>query len=204
MSIQLPKLPYALEALEPHVSKETLTYHYEKHHAGYVKKLNGLIDDGKFAGKSLEQIIASADPGPLFNNAAQVWNHTFYWHCMAPNGSKPEGKLAEAIKSQFGSLEKFKQEFSSVATGQFGSGWAWLIQGDNGELSIISTANAGTPVRSGGKPLLTCDVWEHAYYIDYRNDRAKYIEAFWNVVNWEFAAHNLDAKAVTLPQHETA
>lgn len=190
MAFELPKLPYALDALEPHISKETLEYHYGKHHQTYVNKLNGLVPDTEFEGQSLEQIILKAEGG-IFNNAAQIWNHTFYWNCMTPNGSgKPEGELAKAIDDAFGSFEKFQEEFTNTAVTLFGSGWAWLTLKD-GKLEIMGTSNAGNPMTEGKKPLFTCDVWEHAYYIDTRNDRPKYVSNFWNLANWDFVAKNL-------------
>ena len=192
MAFTLPELPYPRKALAPHISEETLDYHYGKHHAGYVKKLNAAVEnDSSLQGKSLEQIIKSAKGG-VFNNAAQVWNHTFYWHSMSPNGGgQPSGKLAEAINSAFGDFDTFKEKFTAAATGQFGSGWAWLVKGADGSLEITSTSDAENPMTEGKTPILTCDVWEHAYYIDRRNDRAAYVAAFWNLVNWEFAAKNL-------------
>lgn len=189
MSIQLPPLPYALNALEPHISKETLEYHYGKHHQTYVTNLNNLLPGTGFEAASLEDIIQKGK-GPLFNNAAQVWNHTFYWHCLSPNGGgKPTGELATAITNSFGSFDAFQEQFTKAALSTFGSGWAWLVKAPNGLLEIISTSNAGTPMTEPKTALLTCDVWEHAYYIDYRNLRAKYVEAFWKLVNWEFVKH---------------
>ncbi len=191
MAIELPPLPYEKNALEPHISAETLEYHYDKHHAGYVKKLNAAIEGTEFADAALEDIIKKAEGG-LFNNAAQTWNHSFYWNSMSPNGGgEPSGKLADAINKAFGSVEKFKDEFGKQAAGNFGSGWTWLVQRPDGSLAIVNTSNAATPITGSDKPLLTMDVWEHAYYIDYRNARPKYIEAFWNLVNWEFAAGNM-------------
>lgn len=192
MAFTLPELPYAKNALEPHISQETLEYHYGKHHAAYVNKLNSLIEGSAFEGKSLEEIILTSE-GPIFNNAAQVWNHTFYWHSMRPQGGgDPKGVLASAIEKHFGSIAEFKQKFTDSAINRFGSGWAWLVQKDSGDLEIVSTSNAENPMTSGKKPLLTCDVWEHAYYIDTRNDRAKYVSNFWQLVNWDFAANNLN------------
>lgn len=190
MAFTLPPLPYEMDALEPQISKETLEYHYGKHHNAYVNNLNKLIPGTEFESMSLEDIIMKSKGG-IFNNAAQVWNHTFYWHCLSPNGGgEPTGKLAEAINKHFGSFEAFKEQFSQTAATTFGSGWAWLVQEKNGDLKIISTSNAGTPMTEGTTALLTCDVWEHAYYIDYRNLRPDYIAAFWSLVNWEFAAKN--------------
>jgi Fe-Mn family superoxide dismutase len=188
--IQLPPLPYAIDALAPHISKETLEYHYGKHHKTYVDNLNKLIPGTEFENLSLEDIIQKAT-GPIFNNAAQVWNHTFYWHCLAPNaGGEATGKIADAINAAFGSFASFKEKFSTTAATTFGSGWAWLVKNKDGQLDIISTSNAATPLTHEATPLLTCDVWEHAYYIDYRNARAQYIEHFWHLVNWDFVAKN--------------
>jgi Fe-Mn family superoxide dismutase len=187
---ELPKLPYALDALAPLISKETLEYHYGKHHQAYVNNLNNLIKDTEFANKSLEDIIMTSTGG-MFNNAAQVWNHTFYWHSMIPNGNgTPSGKLADAINKKFGSFEEFKKQFTQSAVTLFGSGWTWLVKNAQGELEIMNTGNAGLPMKDGKTALLTCDVWEHAYYIDYRNVRANYVENFWKLANWEFAAKN--------------
>ena len=188
MAIELPALPYDRAALEPHISAETIDFHYGKHHQTYVTNLNNLIAGTEFESADLESIVRKAQGG-LFNNAAQVWNHTFYWNCLKPNGGgEPTGKLADAINAAFGSFEAFKAEFSKTAIGTFGSGWAWLVQRADGSLALVSTANAATPLTGTDKPLLTCDVWEHAYYVDYRNARPKYVEAFWNLVNWDFAA----------------
>ena len=184
MSIVLPPLPYALDALKPHLSEETLSYHYEKHHKNYVINLNKLIENTEFSSLPLEDIIKKST-GAIFNNAAQVWNHTFYWHCLSPHGGKePTGALAEAITTAFGSFVAFKDQFTQVALATFGSGWAWLVKDENAQLKIISTSNAQTPLTTDLTPLLTCDVWEHAYYIDYRNARADYVNAFWSLVNW--------------------
>lgn len=192
--ITLPALPYSNDALMPHVSPETLEFHYGKHHKTYVDKLNQLIETTEFKGKTLEQIVKTAPAGPIFNNAAQVWNHTFYWNSMAPKaGGAPKGKIADAITASFGSFDQFKEKFSAAAVGQFGSGWAWLVKTTNG-LEITTTGNAETPLtKPNMKPLLTCDVWEHAYYIDYRNARPKYVEAYWNLVNWNFAETNFNS-----------
>lgn len=191
MAIELPKLPYDMDALAPHISKETLEYHYGKHHQAYVTNLNNLIPGTPFEGKSLEDIIKSSTGG-VFNNAAQIWNHTFYWHCLSPKGgNEPTGKLADLINKHFGSFAAFKEQFTKTAIGTFGSGWAWLVKNSDGSLAITSTSNAGTPMTENKTALLTCDVWEHAYYIDYRNARPKYVEHFWNLVNWEFVANNL-------------
>ena len=190
MTFELPKLPYDKSALEPHISAETLEYHYGKHHAAYVTNLNKMVEGTDNASKSLEDIIKTSEGG-LFNNAAQVWNHTFYWNCMAPNaGGEPTGAVAEAINKAFGSFAEFKEQFSTAAKTQFGSGWAWLVKNTDGSLAIVKTGNAETPVTGDATPLLTCDVWEHAYYVDYRNARPKYVEAFWNLVNWDFVNEN--------------
>lgn len=191
MSFELPALPYAKNALEPHISQETLEYHHDKHHQTYVTKLNGLVPGSEFEGKSLEEIIKSAPAGGVFNNAAQVWNHTFYWNCLAPNaGGEPTGAIADAIKAKWGSFEEFQKDFDAKAAGNFGSGWTWLVKNASGELEIVNTSNAGNPLTDGATPLLTVDVWEHAYYIDYRNSRPNYLKAFWALVNWEFVNRN--------------
>ena len=188
MAIELPALPYDRTALEPHISAETIDYHYSKHHQTYVTNLNNLIAGTEFESADLETIVRKSQGG-LFNNAAQVWNHTFYWNCLKPNGGgAPTGKLAEAIDAAFGSFDAFKSEFTKTAIGTFGSGWAWLVQRADGSLALVSTSNAATPLTGTDKPLLTCDVWEHAYYVDYRNARPKYVEAFWNLVNWDFVS----------------
>jgi Fe-Mn family superoxide dismutase len=193
MAHELPALPYAMDALEPHISRETLEYHYGKHHNTYVVNLNKLVADTEFASASLEDIVRKASGG-VFNNAAQVWNHSFYWNCLSPNGGgAPAGDLATAIDRDFGSLDAFKEEFSTKAVTLFGSGWAWLVRNPDGKLSIMQTSNADTPLTGTATPLLTCDVWEHAYYVDYRNARPKYVEAFWNLVNWDFVASNFAA-----------
>lgn len=187
----LPDLPYALDALEPYISQETLKYHHGKHHQAYVNNLNNLINGTAFVGLSLEEIILQAN-GPIFNNAAQVWNHTFYWHCLTNAQTTPSPELENAIIAKFSSIEKFKQQFSEAATNVFGSGWAWLVKNSNNQLSIIQTSNADTPLKQGVQALLTCDVWEHAYYIDYRNARPKYVEQFWHLVNWDFVTANFN------------
>lgn len=193
MAHTLPELPYAMTALEPHISAETLEYHYGKHHQTYVTNLNNLIEGTEHASASLEDIIKKAEGG-LFNNAAQVWNHTFYWNCLSPEGGgEPTGKLADAINSAFGSFAEFKEAFSKNAITTFGSGWGWLVKNSDGSLALASTSNAGTPMTSGQTAILTCDVWEHAYYVDYRNARPKYVEAFWNLVNWRFAESNFES-----------
>ncbi|GMU75587.1 MAG: superoxide dismutase [Gammaproteobacteria bacterium] len=192
MAIQLPALPWARDALAPHISAETIDFHYGKHHNAYVNNLNKLIDGTPQAQRSLEDIVRDSEGG-IFNNAAQVYNHTFYWHCLKPNGGgTPAGKLGKAIDAAFGSFAKFREEFSTAAATQFGSGWAWLVRDAQGKLKVAKTANADTPLAHGQTPLLTIDVWEHAYYIDYRNDRPKYIDTFLNhLVNWEFVEKNL-------------
>ena len=191
MAIELPALPWAREALAPHISAETIDYHYGKHHQTYVTNLNNQIKGTEFENLDLVAIIKKAQGG-MFNNAAQVWNHTFYWNSLSPKGGgEPSGKLADAIKKAFGGFAQFKEEFSKTAVGTFGSGWAWLVQRADGNLGLVSTSNAATPITGSDRPLLTCDVWEHAYYIDYRNARPKYIEAFWNLVNWDFAASQM-------------
>ncbi|ADZ42531.1 TPA: superoxide dismutase [Fe] [Yersinia enterocolitica] len=191
MSFELPTLPYAQNALEPHISAETLEYHYGKHHNTYVVNLNNLIKDTEFAGQSLEEIVKTSSGG-IFNNAAQVWNHTFYWHCLSPNGGgEPTGKVADAINQSFGSFAEFKAQFTDAAVKNFGAGWTWLVKKSDGTLAIVSTSNAATPLTTADKPLLTVDVWEHAYYIDYRNARPKYLENFWALVNWSFVEKNL-------------
>jgi superoxide dismutase, Fe-Mn family len=191
MTFELPRLPYELDALEPHISRETLEYHYAKHHQAYVTNLNNLTANTENAKKSLEDIIKNSQGG-LFNNAAQVWNHTFYWNCLDPNGGgAPSGELEQAIDQNFGSFQDFKDKFSQTAITTFGSGWAWLVKNPNGSLEIVSTSNAQNPLTTKQKALLTCDVWEHAYYIDYRNARPKYVEHFWNLVNWDFVRKNM-------------
>ena len=192
MAFELPPLPYAKDALAPTISEETISFHYGKHHNAYVNNLNGFVEkDPALAGKTLEQIIATAGPGPVFNNAAQVWNHTFYWNSLSPSGGgAPSGPLADAITRDFGSFDAFKKEFTAAAMGQFGSGWAWLVRDGEGKLKVTKTSNAETPLTAHHTPLITCDVWEHAYYIDFRNNRAAYVDGFWKLVNWDFAAKN--------------
>jgi Fe-Mn family superoxide dismutase len=190
MEHTLPALPYALDALQPHISKETLEYHYGKHHQAYVTNLNNLIKGTEFEAATLEEIVKKSSGG-VFNNAAQVWNHTFYWNGLKPNGGgAPSGSLADAINAKWGSFDKFKEEFTKSSIGNFGSGWTWLVKKADGTLDIANTSNAATPLTGADRPLLTCDVWEHAYYVDYRNLRAKYVEAFWSLANWDFAAKN--------------
>jgi superoxide dismutase, Fe-Mn family len=191
MTFELPTLPYDLNALAPHISKETLEYHHGKHHQAYVNNLNNLVKGTEFENMSLEDIIRKSSGG-IFNNAAQIWNHTFYFNCFKPNGGgEPTGALADAIKNTFGSFKDFKDKMSQAAATQFGSGWAWLVKNAQGKLEILATSNAGNPMTEGKTPLLTCDVWEHAYYIDYRNARPKYIENFWEIINWDFVAAQL-------------
>ncbi|MBF0152437.1 MAG: superoxide dismutase [Fe] [Magnetococcales bacterium] len=188
MSITLPPLPYDINALAPHISKETLEFHHGKHHQTYVTNLNNLLPGTEFANKSLEEIVMTSSGG-MFNNAAQIWNHTFYWNCLSPKGGgEPKGELAKAINAKWGSFAAFKEAFSKCAVTTFGSGWAWLVKNPDGSLDLLSTSNAATPMTQNKKALLTCDVWEHAYYIDYRNARPKYVEMFWNLVNWDFVA----------------
>ncbi len=193
MAFELPALPYAKDALAPHISEETLEFHYGKHHNTYVVKLNGLVEGTDLANKTLEEIIMTSEGG-VFNNAAQIWNHTFYWHCLSPNGGgEPAGALADAINSTFGSFADFKAKFTEMAINNFGSSWTWLVKNSDGSLEIVNTSNAGTPMTNGQTALLTVDLWEHAYYIDYRNARPNYMEAFWALVNWDFAAENFAA-----------
>ena len=191
MAIELPALPYAIDALAPHISQETLEFHHGKHHKTYVDKLNGMIPGTEYEGKTLEEIITSSS-GPVFNNAAQIWNHTFYWNCLSPNGGgAPTGKVADAINEAFGSFEEFQAAFNDKAVNNFGSSWTWLVKNADGSLEIVNTSNAGTPMTDGQTALLTVDLWEHAYYIDYRNVRPTYLNAFWALVNWDFVAENL-------------
>ncbi len=193
MAFELPALPYGSNRLVPYISEETLEFHHGKHHQTYVTNLNNLVPGTEFEGLSLEEIILKSS-GPIFNNAAQVWNHTFYWNSLIPNGGgAPTGELAEKINETFGSFEKFKEEFTKTAVTTFGSGWAWLVKNADGSLALVSTSNAGCPLTTGQTPLLTCDVWEHAYYIDFRNARPAYLEAFWALVNWDFASANYNA-----------
>jgi len=188
MAFELPELPYGKDALEPYISEKTLEYHYGKHHQAYVNKVNDQAKGTEFENASLEEIIKKANGG-VFNNGAQVWNHTFYFMQFSPNGVRePLGELKDAIENKFGSFDKFKEEFSNAAATLFGSGWAWLVKDENGELEIVQTANAGNPLQESKTPLLTCDVWEHAYYLDKQNARPKYIEDFWNVLDWNVIA----------------
>jgi len=192
MEHTLPALPYDKTALQPHISAETLEFHHDKHHATYVANLNKLIAGTEFADMSLEDIILKAPAGGVFNNAAQVWNHTFYFNCMAPGaGGEPTGAVADAINSAFGSFADFKEKFSTSAATNFGSGWTWLVKNADGSVEIVNTSNAGCPLTDGKTPLLTIDVWEHAYYIDKRNARPAYVESWWNLVNWDFVAKQL-------------
>ena len=190
MKHELMKLPYEIDALEPHMSKETLEFHYGKHHQTYVTKLNGLIEGTDFENKSLEEIVKSSEGG-VFNNAAQVFNHDFFWNGLTPGGSDISDEVATALTNAFGSVDKFKEDFTNAAINNFGSGWTWLVKDEAGNLKIVSTSNAGTPITDGLTPVLTVDVWEHAYYIDTRNARPVYLENFWNLVNWDFVAKNL-------------
>lgn len=191
MSFQLPELPFPKDSLAPHISAETLDYHHGKHHNAYVTKLNAAIEGTEYAEMSLEDIIKKSKGG-LFNNAAQVYNHTFYWNCLSPNGGgNPTGKIAEAINAKWGSFDSFKEAFTNSAATNFASGWTWLVKDSSGNLEIVNTDDAGCPITSGQTPVLTIDVWEHAYYVDYRNSRPNYISAFWNLVNWDFASNNL-------------
>ncbi len=192
MAFELPALPYARDALAPHISAETIDYHYGKHHNTYVEKLNGMVPGTEFEGKSLEEVIKTSSGG-VFNNAAQIWNHSFYWECLSPNGGgDASGAVAKAIDAAFGSFADFKKAFTDAAVGNFGSGWTWLVKNSDGSVAIVNTSNAETPLTdSSVTPLLTVDVWEHAYYIDYRNARPKYMDAFWALVNWDFVNKNL-------------
>ncbi len=192
MALTLPPLPFARDALEPHMSRETLDFHYGKHHKTYVDTANKLIAGTEFENASLDDIVRKSS-GKLFNNAAQIWNHNFFWQCLTPKQSQPGGKLEKALTKPFESLDNFKKQFTEAAVGTFGSGWAWLVKDAAGALAIVSTSNAGNPLTAGQTPLLTCDVWEHAYYLDHKNARPKYLEQYWALVNWEFVEKNLDA-----------
>ena len=201
-SHKLPELPYSLDALEPHISKETLSYHHGKHHAGYIKKLNKAVENSEFSDNTLEQIITDAQ-GDIFNNGAQVWNHTFYFQCLSPASVlDTASEISQAIVHDFGSMDDFKKNFTNAATSLFGSGWAWLVLNQKGSLEIVKTENADTPIRHGQLPLLTCDVWEHAYYLDYKNARPDYLQAFWKLVNWKFV--NEQYKATTFATSSNA
>jgi len=191
MAFTLPELPYSKDGLAPHISAETLDFHHGKHHNAYVTNLNNLTEGKPEAEKSVEELVKTAEGG-VFNNAAQIWNHTFYWNSMKPGGGgAPSGAIAEAITRDFGSFDAFKEQFTKAAATLFGSGWCWLVKGADGKLEIVQTSNAASPLRDGKTPILTCDVWEHAYYVDYRNARPKYVEAWWNLVNWDFANENV-------------
>jgi Fe-Mn family superoxide dismutase len=193
MAIELPALPYALDALQPHLSKETLEFHYGKHHKTYVDKLNGFLPGTKYEGMPLEEIVVtSTGEAKIFNNAAQIWNHTFYWNGLSPKGGgEPKGAMADALKTAFGGYSDFQKKFTDTTVNLFGSAWGWLVKKPDGKLDIVGTKDAGNPMTDKMKPLLTCDVWEHAYYIDYRNARPKYLESFWKLVNWDFVEKNL-------------
>jgi Fe-Mn family superoxide dismutase len=194
MSFELPALPYAKDALEPHMSVETLEYHHGKHHNTYVVKLNGLVPGSEYENKTLEEIITTAPAGPVFNNAAQIWNHTFFWNSLSPNGGgEPTGALADAINAKWGSFAQFQEAFNDKAVNNFGSSWTWLVKNADGSLEIVNTSNAATPLTSGQTAVITVDLWEHAYYIDYRNVRPDYLKGFWALANWEFAAANFAA-----------
>lgn len=192
MAFTLPDLPYARAALAPHMSEETLDYHYGKHHKAYVDKANNMVEGTDFANAPLEEVIMNAEGG-LFNQVAQIWNHSFFWNSLTPDGGEPSSTLQNELEKAFGSIDAFKEKFTNTAIGTFGSGWAWLVRTEDGGLDVVSTSNAGTPMTSGQQALLTCDVWEHAYYIDYRNARPKYLDAFWQLVNWAFVEQNLNA-----------
>ena len=191
MEHTLPPLPYAIDALAPHISQETLEYHYGKHHQTYVTNLNNLIKGTEFENLSLEEIVKKSSGG-VFNNSAQVWNHTFYWNSLTPGGKAVSGALADAINAKWGSFDKFKEEFTKSAVGNFGSSWTWLVKKADGSLDIVNTSNAATPLTTDAKALITCDLWEHAYYIDYSNVRPKYLETFFALANWDFAAANFN------------
>ncbi|NRA55748.1 MAG: superoxide dismutase [Fe] [Gammaproteobacteria bacterium] len=194
MSFELPALPYAIDALAPHISQETLEFHHGKHHATYVAKLNGLVEGTDLANKSLEELIKTSQGG-VFNNAAQIWNHTFYWNSLSPNGGgEPTGELLAAINASFGSVEEFKAKFNDSAVNNFGASWTWLVKNSDGSLAIVNTSNAATPLTDENlTPLMTVDLWEHAYYIDYRNVRPNYLAGFWALINWKFASENFAA-----------
>jgi Fe-Mn family superoxide dismutase len=194
MSFQQPELPYAMGALEPFLSELQMSYHYGKHHAAYFKNLNALVEGKPEAKRPLRQLVVESEAA-VFNNAAQAWNHSFFFNCMSPSGGggQPTGDLLTAIRRDFGSFEAFKQAFSKAAATLFGSGWAWLAAGGDGKLQILALSNAGTPLKEAKQPLLTIDVWEHAYYLDYKNERPRFVDGFWEVVNWEFVAENLQA-----------
>ena len=195
IDLTLPDLPFDKNALTPIITEETFDYHYGKHHAAYVNNLKGIVKDTELAHLSIEELIKKGhadNNAPLFNNAAQHWNHTFFWHCLSPEGGKsPQGEIAERINRDFGSFDAFKEQFSTTATKLFGSGWAWLAEDGEGKLEILGLKDAHTPITENKKPIMTLDVWEHAYYIDYRNARPKFVENFWDIINWEFANNNL-------------
>ncbi len=190
MKFELPPLPYAPEALEPVISTQTISFHYGKHHQAYVNNLNNLITGTRFENASLEEIVMQSE-GAIFNNGAQVWNHTFYWEGLGGKGGSPEGKLLKKINDAFGTFENFKEVFADAAVKLFGSGWAWLVEDAEGILKIVQTSNAGNPMRDGLKPLFTCDVWEHAYYLDFQNRRPDYVKSFWDIVNWDKVGERL-------------
>jgi superoxide dismutase, Fe-Mn family len=190
MALTLPDLPYARDALEPHMSRETLDYHYAKHHKAYVDQANKLMAGSEFDGMELDELVRRAS-GKLFNNVAQAWNHAFFWNCLTPTRAPPGKRLADALVRQYGGVEDFKKQFTESALGVFGSGWTWLVRNPDGSLAVTSTQGAGNPLTMGLKPLLTCDVWEHAYYIDFRNARSTYLEHFWSLCNWAFVERNL-------------
>ncbi len=192
MSFELPALPYAKDALAPTISAETIDFHYGKHHNTYVVNLNKMVEGTEFASMSLEEVIQKSEGG-MFNNAAQIWNHTFYWNCLSPSETAPSSDLAAAIDAAFGSMEAFQEKFNASAAGNFGSGWTWLVKNSKGELEIVNTSNAGCPLTESYTPLLTIDVWEHAYYIDYRNARPAYLTAMWKIINWDFVSANFAA-----------
>jgi Fe-Mn family superoxide dismutase len=200
----LPQLPYPIDALEPHISAETLEFHHGRHHKAYVDRLNALVKDSDLASMSLEQLITASgrqivrNSSDIFNNAAQVWNHGFFWKCLTPDPTPPRGVLRRALESRFGSVDALQTQFKSAALATFGSGWVWLVKGDDEAIEIVSTSNAGNPLLNGKRPLLTCDVWEHAYYIDYRNARAEYVDAFWQIVNWDFVLDIFEREAPAL------
>ncbi|MGB1580978.1 MAG: superoxide dismutase [Nevskiales bacterium] len=191
MAFTLPDLPYARNALAPHMSEETLDFHYGKHHKTYVDKANGMVEGTDLDKASLEEVIMQAEGG-LFNNVAQIWNHSFFWNCLTPNGGEPSAALQGELEKAFGSIDAFKEKFTATSINTFGSGWGWLVKTADGGLDVVSTSNAGTPMTSGQTALLTCDVWEHAYYIDHRNARPAYLDAFWKLVNWDFVERNLN------------
>ena len=194
MTFRLPALPYGLTDLSPAISQQTLEFHHQKHHAGYIKKLNAAIKDTELAGQSIETIIRQTKRGGVFNNAAQSWNHAFYWYSISPKPSKPKSELKDAIDRDFGSLAELKKQFKAAAMGQFGSGWAWLVADRSGKLALETTGNADTPIVKSTRPLIVCDVWEHAYYLDFQNKRDKYVDAFWKLIDWSFAAENYAQK----------